>query len=528
MSAGGRTIIRNGLVFDPQKRRFHKDDVFIEGNTIRDVAPGIMTDAAVIDVRGMVVAPGFIDVHGHSDAMPVVDCNGGSKLMDGVTTEIAGNCGFSLFPDREEHGPGKRVCPFTGGHYDLGASRFDDYLRRIDRQGMPLNMGFLIGHGKLREMVAGRANRLLDAAEIDRMRGLLDEHLAMGGLGLSLGLAYPPGCFAAVAEICPLAEAVKTRGGVVAAHIRSEGAGLVEALREFISVGERTGCRLQVSHLKAMWPKNWNKLVPVLEYLRERKAAGIDLTADRYPYTAASTNLDHLVPPAWYEGGTPAELARLADPGLRGELENYIIGTYGEDVFDRVNVVNLPHKPEWQKLEGMRVSAIAGNLGLSPFDAFVELNIGAKLEASAVYHAMSDDDLGTILKESFVCPGSDASYRSTKGVSAQGVPHPRVFGTFARYLGKYVREDNVLPLEEALYRVTLFPAERFNLKDRGRIARGFKADITIFDPDTIIDRATYMEPFQYSEGVAYVLVNGKFAVAEGKLTGARAGMVVRG
>jgi N-acyl-D-amino-acid deacylase len=359
------------------------------------------------------------------------------------------------------------------------------------------------------------------------MRDMLSEHLDQGGIGLSLGLAYPPGCFGTLDELLPLAEVIRDRELIVSAHMRNEGTWLLEALEEFIALADRTGCRLQISHLKAMWQKNWDKLEPALAFIDERIRNGADVSADRYTYTASSTGLDHLFPSKWFDGGNERALERLKDDEERAGLAKEIYARYGDDIFDHVQVVFAPDAPQLKEYFGMRVSEMAEKMGKPVFDAYTDFLIETELHAAAVYHGMSEDNLATILSQPYVSAGSDARYRSRDGITSQGVPHPRAYGTFSRYLGRYVRERKVLSLEEALYRITAFPAERFHIRERGYLKKGYKADITVFDPDTIIDHATFPEPHQYSTGVEYLFVNGRLVIDKGELTGVMAGRVLR-
>jgi N-acyl-D-amino-acid deacylase len=444
-----------------------------------------------------------------------------------VTSEISGNCGFSLFPGEEKSSYVKN-CPFTGKEYTIDADTFADYLSLIRKNGIPLNMGFLAGHGTLRNRIAGRENRRLLPKEIDTLKHLFREQLNQGNIGLSLGFAYPPGCFANAEEIVPLAEEAAEQDVIIASHIRNEGDALAESIEEFISIGERTGCKLQVSHIKAMWPHNWKKADEIIQFLGDKRSNGVDITCDRYPYTASSTNLDHLLPPRFYEGGNEKEMERLKDEALLPELEEEIYSLYGEQIFSSVQVVHIPGEHSYTEFAGCRVNEIADAVGLSPFKTYVDLLLAGSLNASAVYHGMSENNLVKFLSLPYVCIGSDSRYRSIKGISSEGVPHPRSYGTFARILGRFCREKQMLTLEDALYKMTAFPAERFNIKQRGFLKKGYKADITIFDPDTIIDKATFKNPHQYSEGVRYVLINGKVVIDDGELVCSNAGEVIRG
>ena len=354
------------------------------------------------------------------------------------------------------------------------------------------------------------------------------DFLDQGAMGLSLGFAYPPGCYADTGEVMPLAAAAAERDVIITSHIRNEGNTLFESVEEFIALAEREACRIQISHIKAMWKHNWDKVQAIAEYIQKKRENGIDVTADRYPYTAASTGLDHLLPDSFYEGGDEKEYARLEDPALLKKAEKKICSLYGPDIFDYVQVVGVPGIHNENEYAGRRISAIAQDMDRSPFETYIHLIRAGKLRGAAVYYGMSEHNLELFLSQTFVGVGSDARYRSVEGISSSGTVHPRAYGTFSRFLGRYVREKGLLTLEEALSRITAFPAERFNINKRGYLKKGYRADITIFDPERIRDTATFENPHRYSQGVEYVIINGTVAKKRAELVSHTAGRVVRG
>ncbi len=515
------TVLAGGRVYDCRSRKFRAADVHIEEARIGTLSEEYRGDAPSVDCSGLVISPGFIDCHGHSDDIPLIECDGGSKLFDGVTTEICGNCGWSMFPN-----DGKpRSCGYRG-EYTIEAQNFSQYFEYIEEKGLPLNLAFLAGHGMLRNMVAGRENRSVDPEEMDTMCSLLTECLDQGCIGLSLGLIYPPGCFSDPGEITPLAEIIADRERILTAHIRNEGNTLIESIQEFIEPARHTGARIQVSHLKAMWPLNWHKIEKALELLNRSRREGIDVSADRYPYTASSTGLDAVLPKEWFEGGDKQTLAVLEDGEARDKLQKHLEEHYGPGM---LSAIQFAHSglPGFESYYGKRIPEIAEQRGEEPIDCYISLLMETELRASAVFHGMKEDNLSGIYAEPWVCVGSDSSYRSVKGITSEGIPHPRSYGTFSRFLSRYCNAENGLTLEEGLSRITSLPAERFRLQNRGYLEPGYAADITVFDPERIGDLATYENPHQYSEGIVHLFINGEHVIKDGKLTGVQAGKVLK-
>ena len=388
-----------------------------------------------------------------------------------------------------------------------------------------MNFATLTGHGNIRASVLGYANREPTQGELDEMAGLLTESLGAGAIGLSTGLIYPPGAYSRTEELVRLAEAGRKASGnfIYATHMRSEGDNLIEALGEAVTIGRAAG-RLQVSHMKTAGRQNWGKISEAIETIENARASGLRASADRYPYTAASTDLDTILPAWAYEGGAQAELTRLKDPAtvkkIAGEIKKEPL--YWESVY----VASTPESSDkW--MEGKNLDGIARSLGKPPLEALFQILVRGQVRVQAIFHSMNEDNLRQLYRLPWVMVGSDSSARSLAGPSAQGKPHPRAFGTFPRFLKRYTIEEGLMGMEEAIRKMTSLPAATFGLSERGLIKEGFAADIVVFDPARVTDTATFEEPFQKALGVEHLLVNGVAAISGGTLTGRRAGRVLR-
>lgn len=527
MSAAVDLVIRHGQVADVSRGLLLNKDVGITGDRIVALAePGQLVGRDVLDATGCVVSPGFVDIHSHSDTYPLVDPSSYSKLCDGVTTEIAGNCGSSPFPLRgEDRRQEREQSSRYGLHIDWTDAH--EFFERAERVGTAINRAYLVGHGTLRGAVMGHNNRQPTPQELNQMRQELVRAMEAGALGLSSGLAYAPGCFAGTEELSALCRTVAEMGGFYSTHMRSEGDGLEAAVEEALTVARTSGVPLQISHLKTYGERNWPKITWLKERLFRARAEGIDVTCDRYPYIAGSTGLHFLIPKWVKDGGPTAELARLTDAATRKKIAAEIRATYSDEAYWQRIVIAFTPSPANKFCEGKNLAQIAQLTGKDPLTVVFDLLISEKLNVDTIVFSMCEENLREILTWPFVAIASDASFRSPTGPLSEGKPHPRAYGTFSRVLCRYVVQQGILPLVEALRKMTLLPAERARLKDRGQIKEGWFADIVIFNPQEIQDRATYEEPHQCSRGIKYVVVNGRIALRDSVPTGGLHGRILR-
>ena len=519
-------LIADALVVDGSGDAPRRGSVLVTGDRIETVlGPGDAEPDAIhrVDAAGRVVAPGFVDVHSHSDVTPFVEPGMDSMLRQGVTSLVAGNCGASAFP----FAGAAEMAAMTGAEPDaLGDpwTSFGDYLERLEACRPAMNVAALVGHGTLREEVMGSERRAPSAEESQAMARLLSSAIDQGAVGLSTGLVYAPGLHATTDEIVELAGALGGRG-LYASHIRGEGPPVFDAVAECIQVGRRAGVPSHVSHLKVETQPMWGRAAELLSLIDEARAAGADVTADQYPYTAWETELASALPP-WV---LPAELpAVLDDPGSRTRLRDGIEG--GEPGWEPIGrgigwerIVVGSHMPD-PSLTGRTIAEVAADLGTEPFEAIARLLIADPF-TGIVGHAMHEDDVATIRARPDVFVASDGLAVAPDGPLGTFAVHPRYYGTFVRVLARYVREERVLSLETAIRAMTSLPADRFGLAGRGRIEPGAFADLVVFDPATVADTATFEAPHAFAEGVDLVVVNGR--VAWDGVAGERAGRALR-
>jgi len=534
LASGRFTLaIKNGIVYDGTGAPPFRADIGILGGRVVHI--GEMESAPeVIDATGLAVAPGFIDTHGHSEFTLLASPEAEGKLMQGITTEVNGNCGLSAAP---LIGPAKERREADQKEYGIKErwEALSEYFSLLEAREPATNYATLAGHGNIRASVMGYEDRKPTEGELDEMKALLVQMLSEGALGLSTGLIYPPGVYSDIDEIAALAEAgMKGTGGqfIYASHMRSEGERLLESIAETLEVGRRSGCRVHISHIKTAGRANWYKAAAAIELIDKARQEGIEATCDRYPYIAAATDLDAVLPPWVFEGGADEELKRLGDPSIIIKLRE-LSGTW-PDGFEAIRVSDVSTGAnKWA--EGLTIAGIASRWAMDPFDAIVRLLVEEKLRVGAIFYSMSEENLTAFLSCPYCMVGSDSSSRSFEGVTRRGMPHPRGFGSMPRFLrmaldGKLGLQRGRSPedrLTGAIVKLTSLAARTFGLEGRGALRQGNMADITVFDPERIIDSADFVEPFVPPVGVEHVIVNGVPAVLGGKLTGRRPGRVLR-
>ena len=527
-------LIRGGKIVDGFGRAAYNADVAIKDDRIVKIGDlSKATAARTIDARSLVVAPGFIDMLGQSETYLLIDPRANSKVMMGVTTEITGE-GESIAPinDRQIKEQEDFLRRFN---LTIDWRTLDQYFKRLEKQGSGVNLGTFVGATQVREYVIGYDDRPPTPQELDQMKKLVAEAMRDGALGLSTSLQYVPARFAKTAELVELAKVAHQYGGIYATHQRSEANTIDASLDEVFEIAQKAQIPVEIWHLKTAYKKNWGRMAHVLARIKQARDRGLDVTADIYPYIAGSTALSACLPPWALEGGTEKMLNRLRDPQTRlrlkkeiaedqTEWENIYLGSGGPGGVLIGSVVNRELEP----LQGKRISEIAEQQKKDPLDVVFDLILADKGQTGAIYFMMSEADMRAAMQSPFVSFCTDSGARATDGPLAGSKSHPRGWGSYPRILGHYVREEKLLSLEAAVHKMTGAPAARVGLCDRGLIREGMFADITVFDPAKVIDRATFESPNQYPTGIEYVLVNGKVSVDKGQRTPALAGRVLRG
>ncbi len=485
-----------------------------------------------LDAQGLALAPGFIDMHSHSDWRLWANRRAESKIRQGVTTEVVGNCGFSPAPVSPAFREDLRAFAlYVPQGMDFGWRSVQEYLDRFAADGCALNVVQLVGHGTLRIAAMGFARRPPTASEHGAMARLVAESLEGGAWGLSTGLIYAPGSYADTTELVELARVAGRHGGFYASHIRGEGATLLDAVAEAIRIGRDGRLPVEVSHLKAAGRRHWGQVAEALALIDAARAEGLDVTADVYPYTGSSTTLRTLLPDWTLEGGVDEMLKRLADPATRTRVAAEIDSGGGGGEGFATNVgwddIMIAYAPTRREAEGQRLSALARAWGVPPVEAALRLIEAERGRAYMILFQLNEADVRRVLAHPAVMIGSDGSALATSGELGQGKPHPRSYGTFPRVLGRYSRDERVLSLEHAIHKMTGLPARKLGLEDRGVIMPGAKADLVVFDPATVRDHASYEDPHRYPSGIEHVLVNGRLAVEHGEHTGSLPGRVLR-
>ena len=528
-------VIQGGRIVDGTGNPWYMGDIGIADDRI--VAIGKLNGATakrVIDAKGMVVSPGFIDMLGQSETALLIDNRSISKLAQGITTEITGE-GGSIAPNNANTIAAAQP-QLDEYHLKIDWYTLDDYWQRLSKKGTPINIGTYVGAAQVREAVLGDVDRAPTAAELEKMKGLVAQAMQQGALGISTALIYPPGFYAKTDELIELAKVAAQYGGIYATHMRSEGLNEVAAVREALRIGQEANIPVEIFHLKVSGKSRAGKMIEIVRMIQEARNNGQDVTADMYPYLAGATALASSLPPWVADGGMNKLLERLRDPAVRQRIKTEMTST-GERTWENLYLdaggalgvmVSVVVNPALKQFTGKTVAEIAEVQKKEPLDALMDFVLADKGLSGALYFIASEEDLQTGLRQPWTSIGLDANELSLDGPLFEPHAHPRTFGSMPRFLGHYVRDLQLIPLEQAIRKITSLPAQREHLAGRGLLKEGFFADITIFDPGNIMDKATYTEPAQLSEGVRCVLVNGQIAFENGKVTGAMGGKALKG
>lgn len=521
-------IIKNGEIIDGTGKPGYRADLELQKDKITSIGKIEAKDAeTVIDASGLVVSPGFVDIHSHSDYYLLIDPRAESKIMQGVTTEVGGNCGYAAAPIFGDLLKERRKTYLEQFDIHLNWTDLSGYYEKLKEKGTAVNFAPLLGHNTIRASVMGYEDRTPEPNELKKMELLVLEGFNQGAFGMSVGLIYPPSCYAKTEELIRLFKIVKECDGLFTCHMRSEGEKLLDAIEETIQIGRETGVRTQISHLKTAGKNNWNKINRAFSLIESALGDGIDIACDRYPYTASNTGLSAVLPDWAFEGGIKKQMERLQEKKTRELLKKEILKNHPEPELWKTVMISQVVTDKNKDLEGKKVSEGAELRNKDVFDFIFDLLAEEQSQVEAIYFCMCEKNFQRIIKKDYVMIGSDSGAKGVNGPLADGTPHPRGFGSYPRVLGKYVRDENIFDLPVAIKKMTSDPCRRLKITDRGLIKEGNYADLVLFDPEEIKDTATYENPKQYSEGIEYVFVNGEMAVKEGKPTGILAGKGLR-
>jgi N-acyl-D-amino-acid deacylase len=522
-------VVRNGTILDGTGGQMWQGDLGVVGDTITaigSIAPDRGT--RVLDAAGLHVSPGFIDIHSHSDSSIFAYPTADSRSRQGITTEVTGQCGFSAAPLEGVDADTRRanLAEETGAPVEW--TSIASYFGTLEQIGISVNQAFLLGHGSMRQNVAGLEDRHLTEAELASVVRSVEEGMDEGAFGLSTGLEYTPGLFTPTEEIVTLSRVIARRGGFYASHIRNEESGLLSAIHEAIQIGREAGLPVQISHLKAAGRPNWSKQRAALNLIESARRDGVDVMADAYPYTAYSTGLTIFLPPWALEGGWDGLGARLNDSAERARIRDDVVESVMGDPGEFNLIVIASTKTEGNRhFVGKSVAEIGETWGVEPAEAALRLLVEEEGAVAMIGHGMSPENVEMVLSHPLVMIGSDGSSIAPTGKAAETRPHPRLYGCCPRVLSHYCRERSIFDLPTAVRKMTGTPADQAGITDRGRIARGKKADLVVFNAATVKDEATFDDPHQYATGISYVVVNGQVVVENGEHTGARPGRVLR-
>ncbi|MCX8186835.1 MAG: D-aminoacylase [Sulfolobales archaeon] len=521
-------MIRNGKVVTGLSSSWIGADVGIRDGKVVEVGYlGRKQAEIIIDAKGKFVVPGFIDIHNHSDITLISQPSALNSLMQGVTTVVVGNCGFSAAPVLPKALSNVRKFWSQlsfGVSVDFTWNSFKDYLEILSKVKPAVNVVPLVGHGTVRINALGFSDEVPGPEELDVMKSLVDEAMRSGAFGISTGLIYPPNSYASTEEVVELAKVVSGYGGIYSTHIRSESNRLMDAVLESLEIGRRAGVPVEISHLKAAGRPNWGKVKQVIDLIRSYRDGGVEVNYDLYPYTAGSTSLISLIPQKFFRDGFESLIRNLGEKGFRDEVIKYVNNSSDWEnllsVLDWGDVV-ISYSEGCKSCEGKSVLSISKELGVSPYDVFFDLILRDEGRTLMIMHFINEDDLIYALKQPYSNIGSDSFV-----IPKVGKPHPRFYGTFPRVIKRYVKELGILTLEEAISKMTSNPAQKLRLRDRGMILPGCRADIVVLDVEKLDDRATFEEPNNHPVGIEYVVVNGVVSVWGGNYTGNRNGVVV--
>lgn len=526
-------LIKGGTLIDGTGARRVPRDVAVDDSKIAGIYKQSEARASVvIDASDMVVCPGFIDIHSHSEIHLLANPLAESKIRQGVTTELVGNCGGSPAPAlglaRES-----LIDLAKPLYVRVDWTTLDEYFLRLSNLPTSVNVACLVGASNLRESVMGGCDRKPSEGQMSEMKHLLADAMLQGAFGLSSGLIYAPGCYADTDELVALAAVSASLGGFYASHIRGEGRTLQKAVAEAIDIGRKACTRVQISHHKACGKSCWGMVQQTIRMIEDARRSGVDVAFDVYPYTASCTTLDTILPPWVREGSKEEIIARLKDSQTREKAKEQMItpsddweAIAAEDGWENICVIGL-RSDKYRRFENKSVAEIALQLGSDPAEAALDIMVDEELRAGAVFHEMSEDDVAKVIAHPLASIGSDGEAEAPYGPMAETASHPRAYGTFPRVLRRYALETGLISLEEAVRKMTSLPAERIGLKDRGIVARGMRADIVVFDPKRVRDKATFEHSHAYPEGISHVLVNGALTIDRGKHTKERAGRILR-
>ncbi len=521
-------VIKGGEIFDGMGNEAVKADIGIKGDFITEI--GNIPDAkakTVLDAQDLAVCPGFVDAHDHTDVHLLVNPKAESSIRQGITTLVSGNCGSSPFPIAEEVYDEMKEMLKEMYQIDLNWTDITGFFSRLEESGIALNYSSLVGQGTIRGAAMGFNDRPPSASELERMKSMVAENIEGGAVGLSSGLEYAPGSYAKAEEIEELCRVAAQNRGVYATHMRDEGSKLLESLDESIVTAKRTGVSLQISHFKIAYPQNWHKVDEALASVEKANKNGVSIFCDRYPYIAGSTGLSYYFP-LWAKQGTTDEfIARLKNHQLENRIRSHLSEQEKKlSSWDKV-VISSVFTDENRRFEGKSVLEGAKETGKRPYDFMRDLLVEEKNRVGMVTFMMTEENLKKILAHPLVGVGTDGSAIAPYGVLHKGKPHPRLYGTFPRVLGKYIREEKILPLPEMIKKMTSLPAQKFGFVRRGVLKKEYCADVVVFDRDKVIDQATWMDPHQYPAGIEHVIVNGKVVIERGEHTGNLPGKVLR-
>ena len=522
-------VIRNGTVIDGMRSEPVRADVAVKEGRIVEIGNDISTGMAeTVDATGMVVAPGFIDIKTHSDwTLPLMP-QAESKIRQGVTTEVIGHCGYSCAPAL----PGKvdelaEYLSPSAPWLSFRETSFADYLNTYP--ALSVNAIHLVGHNTLRLMTMGLKDRPPSPAELNHMKVLLTEALNAGAIGMSSGLFTAPGSFSETEELVALGQLLASHGARYFTHLRNEGNTVFDAIQETMEFAQQVRIHVQIVHMKLSGLDNWGNARKAMDLFADARGRGINIDCDIYPYTAASNPLRNLMPAWLQEGGIERTLERLSDPNLRARLRQEV-DAEGLNNFGRVlswEAVRISISPNLPQFSGRTIASLAEERDIDQFDMAMDYIVEDRGQTRVLVDSISEEDVQDFVRSSEVLIGSDGNSVSPEGTTGQGRPHPRFYGTFAKVLGHYSRDLGLLTLQDAVHKMTGGSAKALGLKDRGILKKGFRADITIFDPETIAAQATYEDPHQFSAGIDTVLVNGVPTLQDGDHTGALAGKILR-